>query len=672
MASIGYYSLVALLGTALFATVMSVIGKVRNRKDMILSGERAALVSGGLLILSAISLFYSFLARDFSLQYVYNYSDRSLSFIYTISGFWAGNAGSLLMWAVFLGVFQLILILQNRRKNRDVMPWVIAIMSTQVTFFAFLLIFLDSTNPFAPVSLGYIPQDGQGLNPMLHNPGMYLHPPTTYLGYVGFGVPFAFAMAALISGKLSDMWIRTTRRWTIFAWFFLTIGNIVGAWWAYYTLGWGGYWAWDPVENSSFMPWLVGTAYLHSVMIQEKKGMLKIWNMALIILTFALTILGTLITRSGIINSVHTFSSSGLGPYLFAFLMLALGGGFGLLIYRLPDLKTENELDSIISRESMFLFNNLILLGIAFTTLWGTIYPFISEAVQGVKVTVGQPFYDQVSAPLGIALLFLIGFCPLIAWRRASLENLRRNFLIPLIASFAGFSTFLVMGLRHGGVLLTATLIVFVLSVIFMEFYRGTTARNRMTGEGLANSFVNLIWKNKRRYGGYMIHIGVAMIFVAFIGGPFKHTVEKSLKPGDAVNIRNYKVVFDGMRDLPRKNKLTVEATMSVFDKKSGKKLGVVKPQKDFFKETGSQPEQPWTRVAVRSTSREDLYFIFSPDEQGRELASFKIVVNPLMRWMWMAGFVMTFGTVIALWPDEGEKRRLASIYSREAVTSEV
>ena len=669
MANIGYYSLVALLGTALYATVMSALGKIQNRKEMIESGQRAALASGGLLILAAIALFYSFRARDFSLAYVTNYSDRSLSLIYTISGFWAGNAGSLLMWAVFLGVFQLILILQNRRKNRDIMPWVVTIMSAQVAFFAFLMVFTGNSNPFA--LMGYTPADGQGLNPMLHNPGMYLHPPTTYLGYVGFAVPFAFAMAALITGKLSDIWIRTTRRWTIFAWFFLTIGNIVGAWWAYYTLGWGGYWAWDPVENSSFMPWLVGTAYLHSVMIQEKKGMLKIWNMSLIILTFGLTILGTLITRSGIINSVHTFSNSGLGPYLFAFFLVAVGGGFALLIYRLPDLRTESEIDSIVSRESMFLFNNLILLGIAFTTLWGTIYPFISEAVVGVKVTVGQPFYDQVSAPLGIALLFLIGFCPLIAWRRASLENLQRNFLIPLTVSAIGFGVALAMGLRHGPVLLIVTLIVFVLTVIFMEFYRGTTARNRMTGEGLANSFVNLIWKNKRRYGGYMIHIGVAMIFVAFIGGPFKQTIEKSLKPGESITISRYKVVFDGMRDLPREKKLTVEATMSIFDKKSGKKLGVVKPQKDFFQSTGSQPEQPWTRVAIRSTSREDLYFIFSPDEQGRELAGFKIVVNPLMRWMWIAGFVMTFGTVIALWPDEGEKRRLASIYSREAVTNE-
>lgn len=668
MANIGFYSLVALIGVSLYALVMSILGVTGKRKDMIASAERAAMVCGGLVLLASAALFYSFLTRDFSVEYVNNYSDRSLSFIYTISGFWAGNAGSLLMWAAFLGVFMAVIVRQNRHKNRDLMPWVTAVLSGQLAFFGFILVFM--ANPFKLIP-GPMPLDGQGLNPMLHNPGMYLHPPTTYLGYVGFAVPFAFAMASLITGRLSDIWIRTTRRWTIFAWFFLTLGNIVGAWWAYYTLGWGGYWAWDPVENSSFMPWLVGTAYLHSVMIQEKKGMLKIWNIALIIITFAFTILGTIITRSGIINSVHTFSNSGLGPFLFAFFLVTVGGGFALLIYRLPHLKSENELDSLVSRESMFLFNNLILLGIAFTTLWGTVYPFISEAITGEKVTVGQPFYDQVSAPLGIALLFLVGFCPLIAWRRASLENLRRNFVVPLIVSGVGLAILLSQGLRHGAVLLTATLIIFVLTVIFMEFYRGTRARHRMTDESVLNAFVNLIWKNKRRYGGYTIHIGLAMIFVAFIGGPFKQQVEKTLKPGESMVVGNYKVVFDGMRDLPQAKMMTVEATMRVFDKNSNKQVGIVKPRKEFFEATGSQPQQPWTRVAVRSTFKDDLYFIFSPDEQGKEMAGFTVVINPLMRWMWVAGFVMTFGTVIALWPDESEKRRLASIYSRETVTNE-
>ena len=667
MATIGYFSLISAMVVSVYAAAMSIYGKIANKKAIIASAERAAIAVGGLLFIASAALMNAFISHDFSLEYVYSYSDRTLSLIYLISGFWAGNAGSLLMWACFMGIFTAIVIWQNQHKNRDIMPWVTAILSVYTFLFLSLLLFMS--NPFQ--KMAYLPVDGRGLNPMLENPGMYLHPPTTYLGYVGFAIPFAFAMAALISGRLSDIWIRTTRRWTLFAWFFLTIGNLVGAWWAYYTLGWGGYWAWDPVENASFMPWLVGTAYLHSVMIQEKKGMLKIWNMSLVVLTFAMTILGTLITRSGIVNSVHTFSQSGMGPFLFVLFLSTIAFGFGYIIYRLPQLKSANEIDSIVSRESAFLFNNLILLGIAFTALWGTIFPFISEAVRGVKVTVGTPFYDQVAAPLGLALLLLIGVCPLIAWRRASIENLQRNFLYPLAVSFVGGGILVALGMREpSGAVILAVLIIFVLSTISIEFFRGTLARHRMTGEGYMNAFSNLIWKNKRRYGGYIIHIGIAMIFMAFLGGPFKQQVEKTLKPGASVNVGSYKVVFERMITYPQEKKTTVTATMGVYDKSSKKRLGTVSPRKEFYAPQGEGEEgQPWTRVAVRSNMKEDLYFIFSPDEEGRNIAGFKIIVNPLMRWMWVAGFVMTFGTVIVVWPDEGEKKRMATIYAREATS---
>ncbi|MDP1809569.1 MAG: heme lyase CcmF/NrfE family subunit [Actinomycetota bacterium] len=665
MTTIGYFSLLSAAAISAYAVGMSIYGKLVGRKAIIASGERAAIAVGGLLVLSAATILNAFLSHDFSLKYVADYSDRALGTVYLISGFWAGNQGSLLMWAVFLGVFTTIVVIQNQHKNRDLMPWVTAILSSFTFFFTTLIILM--ANPFE--KLPFVPADGQGLNPMLENPGMYLHPPTTYLGYVGFGVPFAFAMAALLSGRLSDVWIRSTRRWTLFAWFFLTIGNLVGAWWAYYTLGWGGYWGWDPVENSSFIPWLIGTAYLHSIMIQEKKGMLKIWNVSLIVLTFSMTIMGTLITRSGIINSVHTFSNSGLGPYLFFLFMATLAFGFGLIVYRLPQLKTENELDSIVSRESTFLFNNLILLGIAFMTLWGTIFPFISEAVRGVKVTVGAPFYDQVAAPLGIALLFLLGLCPMIAWRKASLDNLQRNFLFPLLVSFAGGAVLVAMGMRRPiGALLTAVLIIFVLMTIIIEFYRGAAARHRMTGEGYLTAFINLIWRNKRRYGGYIIHIGAAMIFLAFVGGPFKQQVEETLTPGQSLNIGNYKIVFERMYQYPGAKKITIAADMTLYDRLTGKPVGTVTPRKEFFEQTGGggEDKQPWTRVAVRSSMKEDVYFIFSPDETGKQAAGFKVMINPLMRWMWIAGFVMTFGTIIVFWPDEGEKKRLALIYARE------
>jgi len=667
VATLGYFSLVSAMVIAAYAAAVAVIGALAKRKALVASAERAAISVAFLLVASAISLVYSFIVGDYSLEYVYSYSDKTLSLVYKISGFWAGNNGSLLMWATFLGVFTALAVRQNRHKNRDLMPWVVAILSTSIFFFTSLMVFIS--NPFT--KMPFVPADGKGLNPMLHNPGMYLHPPTTYLGYVGFALPFAFAMAALITGRLSDIWIRTTRRWALFAWFFLTVGNLVGAWWAYYTLGWGGHWGWDPVENSSFMPWLVGSAYLHSVMIQEKKGMLKIWNMALIILTFSLTILGTLITRSGIINSVHTFSQSGLGPYLFGFFLLVVCGGFGLLIYRLPQLKSENELDSIVSRESAFLFNNLILLGMAFTTLWGTVFPFISEAVRGVKVTVSAPFFDQVTVPLGLALLFLIGFCPLIAWRRASLENLQRNFLTPLIVSFIGGVLLVAKGLRNGWVLAAGVLIIFTLSTIFLEFYRGTRARRRMVGEDVLTAFINLVWKNKRRYGGYIIHIGLVFVFLASAGGPFKQEKEGTLKPGQAMQVGPYRVVYERVMEYPQPKKVTLAATMAVYQ--NGRKLGIITPRKEFYEETGGggTQGQPWTRVAVLSTLKEDLYVIFSGYDDKTNTSGFKVIINPLMQWLWIAGFVMAFGTIIVIWPDEGEKKRLAMIYAREAAVSE-
>lgn len=659
-AQIGYFSLVAAMVIAIYAVVMPMIGLKLKRKDIIVSGERAALSVAGLLVVSAGSLLYALLTRDFSIQYVYEYSNRALSTIYTISSWWAGNQGSLLMWAVFLAVYAAIAILLNQHKNRDMMPYVTTILSTVILFFTALLVFM--ANPF--VKMPFLPPDGQGLNPMLHNPGMYLHPPTTYMGYVGFAIPFAFAMAALLSGKLGDMWIRTTRRWAIWGWFWLTVGNLVGAWWAYYTLGWGGFWGWDPVENASFMPWLVGSAYLHSVMIQEKKGMLKIWNMALIIITFSLTIYGTLITRSGIINSVHTFSQSGLGPYLMFMLLSVMFLGFGLILYRLPMLKTENELDSIISRESAFLFNNLILLGITFMVLWGVTFPFISEAVTGNKITVGPPFYNQMAVPLGLALLFLMGFCPLIAWRRASIANLQRNFIYPLSSAFIGFIALELIGIRKPWAIGAFVLVIFVLSTIILEFYRGTRARHKMTDEDILTAFINLIWRNKRRYGGYIIHIGLVLIFVAIAGGPFKTEKDVTLKKGASANIGSYKITYNQPIQWEDKEKSVLATSMTVF--KDGKKLTTLTPRKELY----AQEEQPWTRVSIKSNLKEDIYIILTGIEEDGS-AGFKLIINPLMEWMWIAGFVMTLGTIIAYWPDPSEKRRLAMVYARQEALNE-
>ena len=659
---IGYLTLVSTMIVSLYVAIMSLVGVRLGKKSMIASAERAAIAIGVLVVISYGSLLYSFLSRDFSVRYVYEYSNRALSTIYTISATWAGNNGSLLMWATFLGIYAAIVIIQNQHRNRESMPYVTIILSLIIFFFTSLMVFMS--NPFERLPI--VPADGQGLNPMLHNPGMYLHPPTTYLGYVSFAIPFAFAMAAMISGKLGDMWIRTTRRWIIWGWFWLTVGNLVGAWWAYYTLGWGGYWGWDPVENSSFMPWLVASAFMHSIMIQEKKGMLKIWNMALVTLTFSLTIYGTLITRSGIVNSVHTFSQSGLGPYLGLFLFTILAFGFGMLIYRLPQLKSDNELDSIISRESAFLFNNIVLLGMTFMVLWGVTFPFISEAVTGSKITVGAPFYNQMAVPLGMVLLFLMGFGPLIAWRRATVANLRKNFMYPLGAAMIAIPALAAIGVRNPWVLSVLVLCVFVLATIIFEFYRGTRARHRMTGEDILTSFTNLVWRNKRRYGGYIVHIGLVMIFFAIAGGPYKIEKDVTMKPGDQTTIGAFTVKYIEAQEYEDDEKSTQAAVMAIF--KGDRELETITPRKELY--DSAQMDQPWTRVAVRSNLKEDLYIIpsgFTADGTG----GFTMIINPLMQWMWVAGFVIFLGTIIAYWPDPTEKRRLAAIYARQEADNE-
>ena len=374
------------------------------------------------------------MTHDFNLEYVAHYSSSTLPLQYTIAALWGGQAGSLLFWLMILTSMAAVVLLQNRERNRELMPYVNAVLMVIAFFFLSMLNFV--TPPFQ--RLAFTPAEGHDLNPLLQNYWMTIHPPALYLGYVGCAVPFAFAIGALVTGKLGDEWIRTTRRWTLLAWFFLSMGNLFGAQWAYLVLGWGGYWAWDPVENAAFMPWLTCTAFLHSVMIQEKKNMLKIWNMVLVILTFALTIFGTFLTRSGVISSVHSFTQSGLGPFFMIFLGATLVVSIGLLIWRLPQLRSENELDSVLSRESTFLLNNLILVGIAFAVFWGTVFPVISEAVRGIKITVGPPFFNKVNAPLGLILLFLTGVGPVIAWRRASARNLERSFLIPVSLGLLG------------------------------------------------------------------------------------------------------------------------------------------------------------------------------------------------------------------------------------------
>ncbi len=654
MVAIGEISLSLALVVSLYATLVSYWGGHTGNSVMVRSGQNSFFAMFILFSIASVVLLRAFLTHDFSLQYVYNYSSRDLPLFYTISAFWAGQKGSLLLWGWMLSLFGSVAIFQNREHNRRLIPYVVAILSATLVLFSVLMVVASPV--FAKNAV--LPPDGYGLNPMLQNPGMVFHPPTLYIGFVAFIIPYAFAMAALATGQLGDIWIRSTRRWTIFAWFFLGMGNLLGANWAYVELGWGGYWAWDPVENASFMPWLVGTAYLHSVMITEKKDMLKFWGVILVTATFALTIFGTFITRSGLISSVHAFGESTVGYYFLAFLFVILAFSTYMIYTRRELLQSKNQLDSMISRESSFLFNNLILVGAAFAIFWGTLFPMISEAVRGVKITVGPPFYNKVMFPIGLALLVLTGICPLIPWRKASLANLKRNFLMPLMTAVVGGGALLVFGVREPLPWVFFTAAIFVAATIFLEFARGVRARSAGGKENMLKALFNLIWRNKRRYGGYIIHTGMLVMFVGFAGGAYNSQGDFAVKAGGSFEIKDYRLTYIGYTNTnPRPTKEEVVATLLV--EKGGKKIGYLQPEKNFY----SNQEMSNSEVAIHSTMKEDIYVIFAALNED-EVASFKVHINPLVKWIWLGGWLLGIGTIIAMWPDAREKKRFMARYA--------
>jgi cytochrome c-type biogenesis protein CcmF len=654
MTALGEISLALALVVSIYTTAVSWWGGKADNPIMIKSGRNAFLSIFVLLLITGAALLNALITHDFSLEYVYNYSNKDLPLFYTVSAFWAGQAGSLLLWALMLAGFGSLVLIQNRVHNQKLMPYVTAIISATIVLYTLLMVFASPVFKKLPA----IPPDGYGLNPMLQNPGMVFHPPSLYIGMVAFIVPYAFAMAALITKQLGDAWIISTRRWTIFAWFFLSMGNLLGANWAYVELGWGGYWAWDPVENASFMPWLVGTAFLHSVMIQERRDMLKFWGVILITTTFILTIFGTFITRSGLISSVHAFGETTVGIYFGVFILISIFFSIYLIYSRRDILKSANQLDSMLSRQSSFLFNNLILLGAAFAIFWGTIFPMISEAVRGVKITVGPPFFNMVMAPIGIALLILTGFCPLLSWRKATVSNLQKNFLVPVLTTAAGGAFLIVMGVSQILPWLIFTAGIFVTVTIFMEVYRGVRTRAANRKENYPKALLNLVWRNKRRYGGYIIHIGVVCLFLGFAGSAFKQEIEFSVSPGEATQFRDYKLTYYGYTDeWPRPTKEEVVATLLV--EKDGKKLGYVQPEKNFY----TNQNMPNSEVAIYSTLKEDLYVIFAAlNEDG--LATFKVHVNPLVKWLWIGGVIIGIGTIIVMWPDAREQKRFEERYA--------
>ncbi len=872
MIELGSFALFFALPIAIYAAAAPIIGIILGKKELIKSAKYAVYANGVVLTVAAAGLIYAFLNDRFDIAYVFEYSNTTQPLAYKLAAFYGGQAGSLLFWAWMLALYMVIVVYQNRRKNQDLMPYVLFIAMTVETFFIFIMtmapalftlsssvkmiaqvfsaaflvasiitiiavgisklfdkfsskhfkeiicigilvisIFFFSTlalyakesgnsAPFEKTAtkmpqlvtqlqkeLGTsVPTEGEGLNPLLQNYGMIFHPPALYMGYVGFTIPFAFALAALMTKNLGTVWITSTRKWTIWAWFALGVGIVFGAQWAYMELGWGGYWAWDPVENASFMPWLTGTAFMHSVMIQEKKNMLKVWNMLLIIFTFALSLFGTYLTRSGVLSSVHSFGTSPLGAQFLTAMFISLVFAMILLALRLDSLKSENELDSLLSREATFLINNLLLVGAAFTVFWGTVFPLVSEALGQGKPTVGPPFYEKIMVPIALVLFLVTAICPLIAWRRATRKNLAKNFAKPfttaiivgvglslligaavtqqvgflaglialtilivvatinqklvfpvgalsiggaavffalnsaegmrfimpgfLFATLAGSayaisknreskvglglgigaisSLALVFGstrIEHPWALGTLFLLTFITATIVLEFYRGTRIRLQHDKERVGSigfdpmdilrvfkAFGTLIWKNKRRYGGYIIHTGIVIMFVGITASStWKIEKEANLKQGQSTKLGAYTLTYDKTDYYKTSNKEVLAATLGL-SKPLGNGLystGQVVAEKNWHPNPYKSEEenQPTTEVGLFWNLKEDVYIILNGFDPKSKITSFKMVINPLIVWIWIGGFVVIFGTIIVMWPDALEKRRLAAKYGSAA-----
>ncbi len=658
MTDIGYFALQLGLMVSAGSIILVFLGVRQNRPELIRSGENGVIAVLGLTTIAVFALEYLMITSDFNVEYVAKYTSRSLPLIYKIAALWGGQAGSLLFWLFLLTIYSSVVVLIYRKKHRKLMPWVVGTTMVTSIFFHILLVFV--ADPF--VRLDFIPIDGNGLNPLLQNPYMAIHPIMLYLGYVGFVIPFAFAIGALATKHMGTDWLRAIRRSTMTAWLFLTIGNILGMKWAYVELGWGGFWAWDPVENAAILPWFTGTAFLHSVMIQEKKGMLKIWNMVLIITTFLLTIFGTFLTRSGILSSVHTFTKSAIGPMFFGFLALMTVASFGLLFMRLDSLKSESQLESFISRESTFLFNNLLLVGAAFAVLWGTIFPLVSEFFKGVQVTVSAPFFNAITVPIGLSLILLTGVCTMISWRKMTLSKFRKNFLYPLIFSAVLVMVQLAVGLRGFYTIMAFTFLFFTVYSLFMEFWMGTRARQRMTGEKALQALNALIGKNKRRYGGYIVHFGMVLIFFGFAGsGSFQFEKQMYMKAGESVQLKDYLLIFRGLESDETDGYTSVYTNLDIY--RNGELVSQLKPEKRFY----PKQEQPNTEVVIYSTFKEDFYVILAGwDDEG---ATIKVYINPLIIWIWLGGIVIVFGTLIAIAPDNtfGRLRRRRDVEMEEA-----
>jgi len=647
MAELGRAALVVSLGLVAYAALAGAFAAFRGRRRLADSARNALLAAFGSTVVAAAVLWVALARHDFSFQYVADHTSRRLPLGYTLSAFWGGQEGSLLLWLLVLTGYGAAAVTLNRHAARDVIAWVVPVVGGIASFFALLLVAVAS--PFVTQAA---PADGAGLNPSLQNPYMLAHPPLLYLGYVGLTIPFAFAMGALLSRRTDERWIVATRRWTLAAWTFLGIGQLLGAHWAYVEVGWGGYYAWDPVENAALMPWLAATAFLHSVMIQEKRGMLRVWNMLLVVLAFGLSLFGTFLTRSGVINSIHSFTQSSIGPWFLGFIGVVVALSLTLVFVRLPLLRSKTKLESLVSREATFLYNNLLLVALCLTILWGVTYPLLREAVTGVSVSVQRPYYDFFLRSFGLPLLLLMGIGPLVAWRRASLRALGRTFAWPFAAALVTGIVLVALGAGSSKPgLIAYSFSAFVLASIVLEFVRGTRA---------AGSFTELVARNRRRYGGYVVHAAIVVLAIGVAGSSAYQTVrEQKLAPGQSMEVAGYTLAYRNLTRQAGKNDTEARAHLDVF--RGGHRVASIDPGKNSY----PVEQQVSNEVSIHTDwlTGTDVYTIADQiDKDGS--VYFKVLVKPLVNLIWLAGFVFVGGSLIALWPDAREERRLASRYA--------
>jgi cytochrome c-type biogenesis protein CcmF len=658
---LGRAALLIGLGLLAYATVVGAYAAAARRRRLALSAQNALLAAFAVTAVAAAVLLAALLQRDFSFVYVAGHTSEHLPVPYTISAFWGGQEGSLLLWLLVLTGYSAAAVLLDRRAGRELLAWVVPVLGLVGSFFALLLVAVAS--PFATQAA---PVDGAGLNPSLQNPYMLAHPPLLYLGYVGLTIPFAFAMGALLARRTDERWIVATRRWTLVAWTALGVGQLLGAHWAYVEVGWGGFYAWDPVENAALMPWLAATAFLHSVMIQEKRGMLKVWNMLLVVLAFCLSLFGTFLTRSGVVNSIHSFTQSSIGAWFLGFICLVTVGSLALVLLRLPLLRSRTRLESLVSREATFLYNNLLLVALCLTVLWGVVYPIVSELLRGEAITVGRPYFDFFLRVFGLPLLVLMGIGPLVAWRRASLRQLGRTFLWPLGAALTAGVLLLALGAGSSPAGLAAyTFAAFVLAAIVLEFVRGTRARHSLSTDSWAGSFGALVARNRRRYGGYVVHASVVLLALGIVGSEAYDTVrEARLRPGESMQVGDYTLRYDRLVQREGANAVELRAPVDVY--RGGELVARLEPGKNRY----SAEQQVSNEMAIhRDWLRAEDLDVIADQIDADGAVYFKVLLKPLVNLLWLAGLVFLAGSVIALWPDAREERRLAVRYgTREAL----